>query len=440
MAFKCSGCLKIIPNREFLTCSLCDDKYDLDCANVSIQRFLNTMTPDHKNSWKCASCRCKMPKTDNTNTPIRYQMPAPHSHSNLEQNQFDTHASPSSNITMRKKTTKITENDTSLSENDCSILGDTLHPVDTTKNSEQETLNSSILTQIESLLDKKLEDNRLSLLSELKIFITTQITNSIVDTKQEFTRATTTLSEKQANLQFELNKTNKKISILEKENQKLLTELQDIKNMLHTPSNDKSNRHKFVSNDENSKKVVLHGLEEYNWENEHDLFDRVVFIFRDIMNVNIAGYIEDLKWIGRYQNRRPLVIELLSKKMTKNLLANSDYFWNTGLSISEYLDETTIRNRKKLREKLFEARQKGYHAVIKNNKLIINGKEYKESTNCHSDESDLELNKNSQESHQYLAENSTIHEKDKPLDGKSSQNKYKETNLNQDISRHNFRK
>lgn len=54
--FKCFKCNKLLPKREFLTCSQCKLSYDLHCANVSIQRFNNTMTQDHKAAWKCMTC------------------------------------------------------------------------------------------------------------------------------------------------------------------------------------------------------------------------------------------------------------------------------------------------------------------------------------------------------------------------------------------------
>lgn len=68
---KCGGCLKPIEGKQYLRCNLCALNYDLSCANVSEQRYLNTMTRDHKKNWKCMLCISKQPKGDNSNTPIR---------------------------------------------------------------------------------------------------------------------------------------------------------------------------------------------------------------------------------------------------------------------------------------------------------------------------------------------------------------------------------
>ncbi|CAG4958979.1 unnamed protein product [Parnassius apollo] len=48
-------------------------KYDLNCANISQNRFNSFYAPDkdRKHSWKCPECYSKQPKVDNTNSPIQ---------------------------------------------------------------------------------------------------------------------------------------------------------------------------------------------------------------------------------------------------------------------------------------------------------------------------------------------------------------------------------
>ncbi|CAG9782258.1 unnamed protein product [Diatraea saccharalis] len=45
--------------------------YDLECANVSEQRFYNTLTKEHREAWRCVLCKSRHPKADNSNTPVR---------------------------------------------------------------------------------------------------------------------------------------------------------------------------------------------------------------------------------------------------------------------------------------------------------------------------------------------------------------------------------
>lgn len=104
MVLKCAECLKAIPGREFLTCAFCKNKYDLNCAQVSVQRFINTLTPEHRKQWKCRTCYGATPTTAELK-----------------------HRHETSNITTRaKKYKKSKPLNKSASSIDSNIFGDTL--------------------------------------------------------------------------------------------------------------------------------------------------------------------------------------------------------------------------------------------------------------------------------------------------------------------------
>lgn len=137
---------------------------------------------------------------------------------------------------------------------------------------------------------------------------------------------------------------------------------------------------------ENSKKFVLYGLEQIKQETEYDLHDRVIqHVIYEIINVDLNGYLQEITRLGRNGYRRPLVIELLSKKMTKYIIHQSSLFSKSGIAFAEFLDNEAIKKRNKLRKILKEARKEGRHAKFRNNRLIINGRAYtevqKEETN-----------------------------------------------------------
>lgn len=67
----CAACLQAIETRRFLTCCLCQQKYDIVCVNVPEKRFFNTMTAEHKSKWQCDACKNKKPKKINSDTPVR---------------------------------------------------------------------------------------------------------------------------------------------------------------------------------------------------------------------------------------------------------------------------------------------------------------------------------------------------------------------------------
>jgi hypothetical protein len=70
---KCAACRSTIHNKEFLVCLSCNLKYDIQCINITPQRFHAFYGPDQdrRRSWKCPECCSKLPKVDNSNTPVK---------------------------------------------------------------------------------------------------------------------------------------------------------------------------------------------------------------------------------------------------------------------------------------------------------------------------------------------------------------------------------
>lgn len=370
MAFTCSGCLKKITDRCFLTCTSCKHQYDLECANVSTQRFYNTMTPEHKQSWICQTCRCKVPKKDNLNSPIR---PLENEYTNLTPIQ-------NNNITMRKKQNFVF-NDSSISDNS-NLFGDTIQNesdpnlnlnCETVKEASKHT-NLIDIEHFEKLLDRKLKENKQSLISELQSIVFLEVNKAISDLKIEMLEKTTTSQSELTKQKVDIQEINNTIHILEIENKKLQTEIQELQNYMIQTKDSLSGKN-LEEHKTSCKKIVLHGLV-YNYrETEYELYERVVNVFHDVMNVNLVTYIDDLIRIGRKGPNRPIVIELLSKRVTKFILENKYLFKNTGLAISEFLNPEALKKRKQLTDKLRIARKEGHHAVIKNNILLVDGKE-----------------------------------------------------------------
>lgn len=67
---ECAGCRNVLPRRDFLSCTVCKSKYDLECANI-LPKAYTLMTIKQRAVWKCPECCSKAPKRDNSNTPLR---------------------------------------------------------------------------------------------------------------------------------------------------------------------------------------------------------------------------------------------------------------------------------------------------------------------------------------------------------------------------------
>ncbi|CAK1601534.1 unnamed protein product [Parnassius mnemosyne] len=68
--FECAGCPNALDNTISLQCHRCNDKYHVACTRITMQDF-NVMSSEMKSLWICDVCRCKQPRGDHSNTPVR---------------------------------------------------------------------------------------------------------------------------------------------------------------------------------------------------------------------------------------------------------------------------------------------------------------------------------------------------------------------------------
>lgn len=147
MAPKSAGCLQIIQNREYLASSKYKDKYELDYANVSTQRYYIVMTSKYKKKMTCPACTSKTPKTGNTNF-------APNSRQSDSQEN-----SPTESFVTQRKFKKTNTDNFSISLDDISNLGDTI-PITNSPNPEGHLLDNPLnLRNINELLETTLQQN-----------------------------------------------------------------------------------------------------------------------------------------------------------------------------------------------------------------------------------------------------------------------------------------
>lgn len=379
MTVLCAGCRNEITDRRHLKCVLCNGIYDLDCANVSEKRFYNTMSPESKALWKCPLCRSKEPKGDRNNSPIR-----PYIGSDVplfvdnSTKSIDVSVSyeDSNNVTLRRKPPhRIIGSDT-LSADDSMISppGHTfMYESIKTKDAQVQISPSELLDEQITLKNFKsiLHENNEYVLSVLQISIKNQLKTAISEIKAEFQHTHDKICTDQEKIKLDITNINTVIDQLNSnclklkaENDKIKKEIFDLKTL--TQHN--------MSPSRNDKIVVLHGLSENYWETEAEVINRIINIFYDLLNINISGYIEEISFIGKKGKKRPIKIELISKRTKSFLLENSSYLQEAGLNVTDFLSPADLKMKRELREGLITARQDGHHAVIRNNQLIVNGK------------------------------------------------------------------
>lgn len=337
------------------------------------------MTKQHKLNWKCPLCCSKTAKSDNSNTPVR---------KDYDEAEYDMY--------VNKKRPQRCQATSPVGDSLISLEGDTLlensvQKIDlencTTPNSQKSvTSNQATLEQISLLIQQNLEQNNKSILQAIQNTIQIEIENALKDLKIDFKqnidniklnqiasgKNITALEQKIESLQNENLK-------LQKENKKIQEDLNSIKAHIYKISPEKVEG-------KNESHVVLHGLSSYYKESEDELIDRVSYIFQDVLQLDISRYIEEVAFIGKRGTCRPLKIELRNKRLIKHILLNSAYFRDVGLGVTEYLSEPELKQRRELMKELQKARKNGQHAIIRNNKLIINGRQSSIIGSDHNDE------------------------------------------------------
>lgn len=374
----CAGCRQQIPDRLFLMCCLCEQIYDIECANVSEKRFMNTMTVEHKKHWKCPLCCSKTPKQSNLNTPIRQNCEEKDSdinfcQTNVNARQKRRHAiSPvcDESISSLQGHTVVLEDSSEVLNLQNIIIPTTTHL--------PSTVDEKILHHINVIIQQNLQQNNESIVLAIRTTIQKEIENALKNLKLEMKQNMDHIQTKHDSIEANIHSLEQKIKLLQSEWAKLREETVELRQEIQ---NLKLNDLPRVENSEesNRKSIVLHGLNLNYWESEDELIQRVSYIFHDILNINMQQYIEEITYTAKKWYRGPLKIELSSKRMRKYILENSMYFREAGLSVSEYLSDTALKERRRLKEVLLIARKNGQHAIIRNNKLIVNGKESNEN-------------------------------------------------------------
>ncbi|KAH9631408.1 hypothetical protein HF086_014253 [Spodoptera exigua] len=267
MESKCAGCLQVLPNKEKITCKLCKKTYDIQCANITITHFNKVMTVAQKNSWNCQTCKCKIPKTGNINTPIR----AP-----IESQPTD---SEENNVTLRKLPTNSNLDISSFQ--DLSVLGDTQYledketPLSTTK-------GVLTLENLSEMIILRLRENNQSIIAEIQNTIQIEINKAIAKMREDIDRKTDSLFKENEQRLEDIEIINKKIEKLNIENEKLRNEIKGL-------NNQKTAKH-LTCTESNCKKIVLYGFPEHYKEPDYDQQYRLIDLCREKLNIDLTGF------------------------------------------------------------------------------------------------------------------------------------------------------
>lgn len=272
---KCAGCRNALPKKDFLSCCVCKLKYDLECANVSINRF-NLMEMRHKAAWKCPECISKQPKTDNSHTPVRSTQKSP-TNSAVSSDQF-------SNITLRTKATaSSSSNETEATEymNEEKLRG---------------IINQELKLTIKQLVTAELQN------------INSQIS--------DFKESAQFLSNQYEEIKHHLNEKDNLIKVLQLENDLLKTELKSVTTRL-----DLTEQHLRECN------LEINGIPEHRSENLTDTLIKLTAVIDCPLQADDIHKVMRVAKLNNSSNRpRSIVVKLNSQRTRDTILAGTARF------------------------------------------------------------------------------------------------------------------
>lgn len=147
------------------------------------------------------------------------------------------------------------------------------------------------------------------------------------------------------------------------------------------------------------KNIVIKGVEETENEIEKVTYDKVISIIQKIgITINPKEDIDVVKRIGKYKNerKRPILIKLTKESTKFMILKNAKNLKGTDIWIDEDYPKEVQEERRRLIPEMKEARNKGYSAQMKYNKLIINNEVYQAENLTEMEENKIKGSNNNQ--------------------------------------------
>lgn len=140
---------------------------------------------------------------------------------------------------------------------------------------------------------------------------------------------------------------------------------------------EQENRIQQQEKERRSRNVIIHGIEEKE-ANVKELEQNIIQMLHNTLKLEIL--LMEIDVIYRLgpknpQKTRPIMVKFLTQRRAQEVLKNRRYLKNTKIYVNEDITKEEVEKRRKLVDSMKRFREQGKHAIIKNQKLIVNGKE-----------------------------------------------------------------
>lgn len=191
-----------------------------------------------------------------------------------------------------------------------------------------------------------------------------------------------------------------KLEILNKEMKELKQENAELK----AKTEKQEQRMEILEREIRRKNLVIKGICDDENEEKIKTEMKVETMLQKIgVKIDQKTDIDEVRRIGRYQTetKRPILLKLMKESKRTEILSKAKGLKGTEIWIDQDYPKEVQKERKELIPQLIEARQKGYMAQLRYNKLIINKEVFyaknnyqNENLNTNKEEEEESSNKN----------------------------------------------
>ena len=167
------------------------------------------------------------------------------------------------------------------------------------------------------------------------------------------------MNEKLNKFRLEFSKALNEIQELKKETEEIKVQMKGVKTLEWESRN---------------KNIIIFGLKDFENESKLETLNRVIKLFTDALKINIEKQqIDNIYWIGKRKPNRPLLIKF-NNTITKDFIIRQKRIFGKWKVRVEEDFSPEIRNiRKRLVEYMWRERKNGKHAILSNDKILVNG-------------------------------------------------------------------
>lgn len=134
----------------------------------------------------------------------------------------------------------------------------------------------------------------------------------------------------------------------------------------------------YYEREHKARNLVIYGVHEASGESFNQLLKSVLSIFNDLMNLNILpNDIDNLFRLGQKRGSvpRPILLKCVTQWRRNEIMRNAKYLKGKRMYIDQDLSKEQIIKRRELLPTMLQLRSEGHYAVVKDEQLMVDGKE-----------------------------------------------------------------